>query len=137
MVYRNQEEAETEPVPVLPATTPPASPPRPTALEIEVEGEVVQLRRKKPPLEKCFSLEKEVAALLQGSVVGSKATSPTVDRNTWLSQKQQEIRVSGEGQRRLSEVSLFGFLSFCPTVSSTLPIWSPPGLHAVGETIRC
>lgn len=100
---RNQEEAETEPVPALPATTPPASPPRPTALEIEVEGEVVQLRRKKPPLEKCFSLEKEVAALLQGSVMGSKATSPTVDRNTWLSQKQQEIRNREENLKQLME----------------------------------
>lgn len=96
-----EEEAEPEMVPALPASPPPASPPRP--MEIEVEGEVVQLRRKKPPLEKCFSLEKEVAALLQGSVVGSKATSPTVDRNTWLSQKQQEIKNREESLKQLME----------------------------------
>lgn len=56
-------------------------------VEIKIDNETVQLRRKKKPVEGGFSLEKEVAALLEDSV-----QHPTVDRNTWLSQKQQEIK---------------------------------------------
>ncbi|KAK8776912.1 hypothetical protein V5799_029737 [Amblyomma americanum] len=80
---------------VVPAT--PSPPP-----EIPTDGieEVVRLRRKKP-LEGCFSLEREVAALLQDSVATSRVA--TVDRNTWLSQKQQEIRNREESLKQLME----------------------------------
>ncbi|CAN7994304.1 unnamed protein product [Ixodes hexagonus] len=98
-----REQEESEAVPTLPSSPPPSCPAPSSPLEVEVEGEVVQLRRKKPPLEKCFSLEREVAALLQGPEVGAKATSPTVDRSTWLSQKQQEIRNREESLKQLME----------------------------------
>lgn len=70
--------------------------------EIPTDGveEVVRLRRKKP-LEGCFSLEREVAALLQDSVATSRIA--TVDRNTWLSQKQQEIKNREESLKQLME----------------------------------
>lgn len=68
-------------------------------LEMKVDNETVQLRRKKKPLEGCFSLEREVAALLQDSV----AKNTTVDRNTWLSQKQQEIKNREESMKQIME----------------------------------
>ncbi|KAH6944879.1 hypothetical protein HPB50_005915 [Hyalomma asiaticum] len=67
---------------------------------IQAAQEALQLRKK--PLEGCFSLEKEVAALLQDSVVATSRV-PTVDRSTWLSQKQQEIKNREESLKQLME----------------------------------
>ncbi|XP_070395243.1 SH2 domain-containing protein 4A-like isoform X2 [Dermacentor albipictus] len=80
----------------------PATPSPPPEIPKDCIEEVVRLRRKKKPLEGCFSLEKEVAALLQDSVVATSRVA-TVDRNTWLSQKQQEIRNREESLKQMME----------------------------------
>lgn len=80
----------------------PATPSPPPEIPKDCIEEVVRLRRRKKPLEGCFSLEKEVAALLQDSVVATSRV-PTVDRSTWLSQKQQEIKNREESLKQLME----------------------------------
>lgn len=96
-LQQQQQQQQQKEIVVVPST--PSPPP-----EIPKDGidEVVRLRRKKKPLEGCFSLEKEVAALLQDSVV-SPTRVATVDRNTWLSQKQQEIKNREESLKQLME----------------------------------
>ncbi|XP_075735969.1 SH2 domain-containing protein 4A isoform X1 [Rhipicephalus microplus] len=80
----------------------PTTPSPPPDIPKDCIEEVVRLRRKKKPLEGCFSLEKEVAALLQDSVVATSRVS-TVDRSMWLSQKQQEIKNREESLKQLME----------------------------------
>ncbi|XP_064458086.1 SH2 domain-containing protein 4B-like isoform X2 [Ornithodoros turicata] len=68
-------------------------------LEIKIDNQPVQLRRKKKNAAVGgYSLEREVAALLEDSGVQT-----TVDRNTWLSQKQQEIKNREESLKHMVE----------------------------------